>query len=193
MDQEISSSRRISTISIPSSPPRRRRPSNAQAGPSGPRKRRRLTNQTISSSGSQAENADEAIESIDLTEVDGNSAIAKVLAKQREDAVVAQQPSDSGSARTKLTAYKCPVCMDTPTDATTTVCGHLFCHQCITEALKIGEERTDQAGKSRGTCPVCRKPLARQDSPGPKRSLVPLKIRLTTKKKPAASTQKEGF
>ncbi|KAL2800497.1 hypothetical protein BJX66DRAFT_290984 [Aspergillus keveii] len=192
MDQGTSS-RRISAISIPSSPPRRRRSSNAQAGPSGPRKRRRLTNQTISSSGSQPENPDETIESIDLTEVDGNSAIAKVLAKQREDAVASQHLTDSGNARTKLTAYKCPVCMDTPTDATTTVCGHLFCHQCITEALKIGEERTDQAGKSRGTCPVCRKPLARQDSPGPKRSLVPLKIRLTTKKKPATSTQKEGF
>jgi hypothetical protein len=125
MDQE-NSSLRISTISIPSSPPRRRRSSNAQAGPSGPRKRRRLTNQTVSSSGSQPENPDETIESIDLTEVDGNSAIAKVLAKQREDAVASQHLTDSGNARTKLTAYKCPVCMDTPIDATTTVCGTSF-------------------------------------------------------------------
>ncbi|KAL2851509.1 hypothetical protein BJY01DRAFT_117057 [Aspergillus pseudoustus] len=185
---EQPSSPRPSAVEISSSPPRHRRPSNAQAGPSGTRKRRRLTNQTVSSSASQPEIADEPI-AIDLTDVDGHSAIAKVLAKQREDAVTAQQPdNDTGSARTKLTGYKCPVCMDTPTDATTTVCGHLFCHQCIVEALKIGEERADNAGKTaRGTCPVCRKPLARQDSPGPRRTLVPLEIRLTTKKKSAVA------
>ncbi|KAL2821531.1 hypothetical protein BJX63DRAFT_218784 [Aspergillus granulosus] len=186
-----SSSRRLSAVEIiSSSPPRHRRPSNAEAGPPSTRKRRRLTNQTVSSSASQPENADELIESIDLTDVDGNSAIATVLAKQREDAVAAQQSSGSGSARTKLIAYKCPVCMDTLTDATTTVCGHLFCHQCIIEALKIGEERADHTGKaSRGTCPVCRKPLARLDSPGPRRNLVPLQIKLTTKKKLGATAQ----
>ncbi|OJI96003.1 hypothetical protein ASPVEDRAFT_35316 [Aspergillus versicolor CBS 583.65] len=185
MDNQASSSqrRRISTVEIPSSsPPRSRRPST-QAGPSGSRKRRRLTNQSVSSTASQPEN--EPIESIDLTDVDGNSAIAKVLARQREDAVAAQHTDDSANARSRLTGYTCPVCMDTPVDATTTVCGHLFCHKCIIETLKFSEEqRADHTGKTpRGTCPVCRKPLARADAPGNKRNLIPLQIKLVTKKR----------
>ncbi|KAL2860704.1 uncharacterized protein BJX67DRAFT_386391 [Aspergillus lucknowensis] len=117
-------SRRMSAVEIPSSSlPPRRRTSNVHAGPSGTRKRRRLTNQTVSSSASHPEHDDEPIEAIDLTDVDGHSAIAKVLAKQREDAVAAQQQSDSGGARSRLTAYKCPICIETPVDATTTVCG----------------------------------------------------------------------
>ncbi|KAL4867573.1 hypothetical protein BDV12DRAFT_171209 [Aspergillus spectabilis] len=120
-----SSSRPMSAIEIPSSsPPRPRRPSTTQAGPSGARKRRRLTNQSISSSASHHE--PEPIESIDLTDVDGNSVLAKVLAKQREDAIAAQesrQSNESGSVRSRLTAYTCPVCMEPPKDATATVCG----------------------------------------------------------------------
>ncbi|KAL4930848.1 uncharacterized protein BDV17DRAFT_27030 [Aspergillus undulatus] len=177
MEDQPSSSRRTSAMEISSSPPQRRRPSTTQAGPSGPRKRRRLT------STSQLET--EPIESIDLTEVDGNSAIAKVLAKQREDAIAAQHLNEGENARSRLTAYKCPVCMEPPVDATTTVCGHLFCHKCIIDTLKFSEEqRTDQTGKAlRGTCPVCRKPLARADTPGPKRNLVPLQVQLITRKR----------
>ncbi|KAL4785621.1 hypothetical protein BJX76DRAFT_324313 [Aspergillus varians] len=183
MDHQPSSSRRISAVEIPSSsPPHPRRPST-QAGPSGSRKRRRLTNQSISSSESQPDN--QPIESIDLTDVDGNSAIAKALARQREDAIAAQKSSDDGNARSILTAYKCPICIETPVDATTTVCGHLFCHKCIINALKSSEEqRTDHSGKTpRGICPVCRKPLARADTPGPKRNLIPLQMKLITRKR----------
>ncbi|KAL5002206.1 hypothetical protein BDV10DRAFT_158583 [Aspergillus recurvatus] len=181
---ERASSRRISAVEIPSSsPPRRRRSSTTQAGPSGSRKRRRLSNQTISSSSSQPDN--EPGESIDLTELDGNSALAKVLAKQREDAVAAQQSSDRGNARSRLTAYTCPVCMETPKDATATICGHLFCHKCIMEWLATTEEqRADRTGKApRGLCPQCRQPLSGVDATGSKRNLVPLQIKLLTKKR----------
>ncbi|KAL4941062.1 hypothetical protein BDV06DRAFT_195255 [Aspergillus oleicola] len=192
MDSQASSSRRISTVEIASaSPPQRRRSSNTSSGPSGTRKRRRLTNESGSSvisdsSSSQPQN--EPIEPIDLTEVDGNSAIAKVLAKQREDAVAAQHLHEGENARSRLTAYKCPVCMENPVDATTTVCGHLFCHKCIIDTLKFSEEqRADQTGKApRGSCPVCRKPLARADAPGRKRNLVPLQIKLITRKRKAS-------
>ena len=66
---------------------------------------------------------EQPVESIDLTEVDKPSALDRALAKQREDAVKAQHDGESEKARSLLTAYKCPVCMDTPEDATTTVCG----------------------------------------------------------------------
>ncbi|RDW63032.1 uncharacterized protein DSM5745_10143 [Aspergillus mulundensis] len=181
-----SSSRRISAVEIPSSsPPRRRRSSTTtQAGPSGSRKRRRLTNQTILSSSPQPDNG--PIEAIDLTEVDGNSALAKVLAKQREEAISSQKSGNNGNARSRLTAYTCPVCMETPKNATATICGHLFCHKCIMEWLATTEEqRADRPGKApRGLCPQCRQPLSGADQKGSaKRNLVPLEIKLLTKKR----------
>lgn len=65
------------------------------------------------------------IQAIDLTEVDSSSELAKTLSSLREDAVKAQQPTESEINRSQsiLGAYKCPVCMDTPEDATSTACG----------------------------------------------------------------------
>jgi hypothetical protein len=64
---------------------------------------------------------------VDLTGINDDSALSHVLAKQREDAVKAQAAADPQEGRTSLTATKCAICMDTPTDATTTICGmHLF-------------------------------------------------------------------
>lgn len=64
------------------------------------------------------------VESVDLTEIDESSPLSKTLAKQREDAVKAQENvSNVEKKGSILTAYKCPVCMDTPVDATSTTCG----------------------------------------------------------------------
>ncbi|KAL3473132.1 hypothetical protein BJX99DRAFT_261677 [Aspergillus californicus] len=179
-------SRRTSAIEISSSsPPRPLRSSTTQAGPSGTRKRRRLTNQTDS--------PDEPIEAIDLTDVEGKSVIDKVLAKQREDAIAAQKSGDGNSAPSTLAAYKCPICMCAVVDATTTVCGHIYCHMCIMNWLKkFDDQRPDHTGKSpRGFCPNCRKLLTRSDAPGPRRNLIPLQFKLTTRKE-VRSTSVDG-
>ncbi|KAJ5370733.1 uncharacterized protein N7496_006825 [Penicillium cataractarum] len=124
------------------------------------------------------------IESIDLTEVEGSSALAKALAKQREDAVKAQSKEEADKAQSMLTAYQCPVCMDTLEDATSTSCGHLFCHKCIVEYLQsIDVQRAEQGKQTKGTCPVCRKTITRNESSGPRRSLIPLKLKVVTKKR----------
>ncbi|KAN0073050.1 hypothetical protein V8E54_009164 [Elaphomyces granulatus] len=164
------------------------------AGPSSSRhgheprgiKRRRLSDENPSAGPSSTyRRNEEDIESLDLTEVDDAFALSKVLAKQREDAIKAQSNPTDRSGRSVLTSYKCPVCMDMPVDATTTICGHLFCHKCIIDTLRFGEEqRSDGSGKGpRGNCPVCRKPLSRNDIPGPKRNLVPLQLKLMTRKR----------
>ncbi|KAM5450223.1 hypothetical protein McanMca71_005628 [Microsporum canis] len=126
------------------------------------------------------------IEAVDLTEVDDSSSLARILAKQREDAILAQKKTSDQGRRSTLTAYKCPVCMDVLENATTTICGHLFCHKCIIDTLKYNEARRalEGAGKgARGSCPVCRKSISRADTPGPRRNLVPLQFKLTTRKK----------
>lgn len=86
-------------------------------------RKRRRTSGNATPNNVETDTEEEPIESIDLTEAEGPSSLAKILAKQREDAVKAQQGSEQEKGRSLLTAYKCPVCMDTPVDATTTVCG----------------------------------------------------------------------
>lgn len=90
-------------------------------------KRRRLDDSNpstrASSSAATRFTDEDNIESVDLTEVEDDNALAKALAKQRQDAIKAQGPTGDGKGRSILTAYKCPVCMDTPVDATSTICG----------------------------------------------------------------------
>ncbi len=146
------------------------------------------------------------VEAVDLTEVNTAADLSKALSKQRQDAIQAQMKQKQGSepvGRTPLSSYKCPICMDTPEDATTTSCGmqsylrflnsqltfligHLFCHKCIIDTLRWSEEqRQDEYthGKAKGTCPVCRKVLARNDKAGSGRTLIPLELKLTKRKK----------
>jgi len=42
-------------------------------------------------------------------------------------------------------AITCPLCLDSADALTTTLCGHVFCRECITAALNVKSE-----------CPVCR-------------------------------------
>ncbi|ORX92144.1 hypothetical protein K493DRAFT_338971 [Basidiobolus meristosporus CBS 931.73] len=44
---------------------------------------------------------------------------------------------------------KCSICLDNPQKLTTTICGHLFCDECIHRSIKTPSK----------ACPVCRKPL----------------------------------
>lgn len=113
-----SQSIRLPSSSPPASP-------NLPSDSEGPERKRRRTIRGANSETPEFIDSEEEqlVESIDLTEVDKPSALDKALAKQREDAVKAQHDGESEKARSLLTAYKCPVCMDTPEDATTTVCG----------------------------------------------------------------------
>lgn len=93
-------------------------------------KRRRLSHadhSTDSWTSTPGSEDTDPVESIDLTEVDGSADLAKALSKQREDAVKAQQDAEPQREKgsSVLTAYKCPVCMDTLDDATSTACGML--------------------------------------------------------------------
>jgi len=127
------------------------------------------------------------VEAVDLTQVEDSTSLAAALSKQRQDAVASQNTMSSESGRTTLSAYKCPICMETPVNATSTICGHLFCHQCIISTLKWSEnQRREDAPPGRrvkGVCPVCRKELARNENVKQGRTLVPLEIKLTVKKR----------
>jgi hypothetical protein len=129
-------------------------------------------------SSSSRPKSESPVESIDLTAVDEKTSAADVHARPVADGVASQKlTSDTG--RTPLTSYKCPICMETPTDITATICGHLFCHRCIIETLKWSEDQRGEnmpGHRAKGVCPVCRKELRRLDTDQKGRTLVPLSI-----------------
>ena len=198
-------SRRRSSNTSPSQPP--------SDQDSRATKRPRLgDSDTTSTSNIQTQSEDDSsTELVDLREGDeGSTALAKTLSKQREDAIRAQQEAEHEKGRSLLTAFRCPICIEPPVDATTTVCGmfwlsfwavcelvmltslslgHLFCHKCIIDALKPPDgQRTESSSKLiRRPCPVCRKPLSRVDASGPRRNLVPIQLKLATKKRDQAA------
>ncbi|XP_031474402.1 E3 ubiquitin-protein ligase CIP8-like [Nymphaea colorata] len=43
----------------------------------------------------------------------------------------------------------CAICMDTMKEETSTLCGHIFCHSCITSAINLQKK-----------CPTCRRKLS---------------------------------
>ncbi|KAJ6102699.1 hypothetical protein N7486_005126 [Penicillium sp. IBT 16267x] len=141
-------------------------------------KRRRIETDLYSSDEDSSEDG-QIIESVDLTSPE-TPALATALAKQRQDAIQAQQPQDEDKSMGLLKAYKCPICMDTPENATSTICGHLFCHSCIIECLDRADEHNRQM---RTTCPVCRKHITKKEISGPRRNLIPLQFKLMTKKR----------
>jgi len=73
------------------------------------------------SSQEREQEEEEYVESVDLTEPE--ISLSKALAKQREDAIKAQQSTEEEKSGSVLSAYKCPVCLETPKDATSTACG----------------------------------------------------------------------
>lgn len=136
---------------------------------------------------SPAMSANANIESIDLTNVDNSSEVAKVLSKQRTEAILSQRPAGATEeGRTPFTAFKCPICMESLTNATVTKCGHIFCHKCIIDTLKWSSQqsRDEHPGRKAhpGHCPVCRTSLLIKDAKGSGRTLIPLHLKELTAK-----------
>lgn len=138
-------------------------------------------------------------QSIDLTTLDDQPTLKdKILSHQQQSAIAAQNAINSQSKdfrssqlhATALSTYRCAICMDIPTTATTTICGHLFCHTCLKDSLKwSAQQRRDEAGlhgrrmpnSATGLCPVCRKLLSDKEG-GSKPGIVGLEIKAMNRK-----------
>lgn len=199
-------SSRQNPISLSSSPPTASdHASSSHHGqlptPRGVKRRRNWSDEhgdSVASSSSTLSEA-EPIETIDMTDDSAAASLARTVAKQREDAIKAQASEENNSNLSAILAYKCPICMETPVDATSTSCGmflilqyiglgyvraltnlscsgHLFCHKCIIDCLKMSEQTRggDSSKQYKGTCPVCRTPISRKETPGKAKNLIPL-------------------
>lgn len=122
-----SSTTRRTPIALSSSPPFASNASSSQSAQEsdrGRKRQRRHDHNRHPPSSPDIFLGAEAIETIDMTEDPDANELAKAVAKQREDAIKAQQTAEtSDGPLNPLMAYKCPICMDTPVDATATSCG----------------------------------------------------------------------
>lgn len=48
--------------------------------------------------------------------------------------------------------FKCPICMDPLVEEMSTMCGHIFCKECISASIA-----------AQGKCPICRENVAKKD------------------------------
>jgi len=69
-------------------------------------------------------------------------AIKNNLVKQKQAAFASMK---------KIEGLTCPICMDIIISCRIAICGHSFCHQCISECLVRKKE-----------CPQCRKNIRRK-------------------------------
>ncbi|KAG9548211.1 hypothetical protein KCU71_g15212, partial [Aureobasidium melanogenum] len=96
-----------------------------------------------------------------------------ILAKERE-ALVTKQREESNKI-SRIGELNCMICLEHFTNMTATHCGHIFCHECLTQALIASQRNSDH---NYGTCPACRKPI----KPKGKTQIVPLTLMKARKK-----------
>ncbi|KAI1001796.1 hypothetical protein K3495_g6405 [Podosphaera aphanis] len=117
----------------------------------------------------------EDIDVVDLREIENESQWQEKKAKDEAEATRARILKDAAKP-IKLAEFQCIICMDSPTNLTVTHCGHLFCSECLHQALFAGDKKC---------CPVCRtiinlpKPGGRQTKNG----VFALEMKLFTTKK----------
>lgn len=121
-----------------------KRSAEADAEPSGQRSTKRPRPSLLTT---------EDVEEIDLSNSnEAPSADDELIAA----AILAQQKEEAGPFR--IGKRQCIICLDSYTNATVTHCGHIFCHECLTQALRQGEKNSE---RGQGSCPVCRKGVKR--------------------------------
>ncbi|KAK5136915.1 hypothetical protein LTR08_001422 [Meristemomyces frigidus] len=98
------------------------------------------------------------VDELDLTE-EAPSAEEELQRNQQEKTIAAQQAEQENTGPQKIGQRQCIICMENYTNATVTQCGHIYCHECLTQALSAGEKNND---RGIGSCPVCRKPVSRK-------------------------------
>jgi len=113
----------------------------------------------------------------------------EMLEKERQE-LVKRQKEESGRA-VRINDLTCMICLERFTNMSVTHCGkwtltgifscaypntihfpgHIFCHECLTQALNASERSSDNHV---GSCPACRKPVKRGASA--RNQIIPLAL-----------------
>lgn len=87
-----------------------------------------------------------------------------VSVKDQSASLLANPEAPEGRTLAKhLAEVECPICFDSVTTATVTLCGHIFCLDCIYQSILSSSAR-GQARQGKGLCPLCRKNVIFKDT-----------------------------
>lgn len=72
--------------------------------------------------------------------------------KRSKESPLDLSQSSEGCSQEPAVAVSCPICFDSifRKQASSTICGHLFCHDCISQEIQLRKQ-----------CPLCKRKLAR--------------------------------
>ncbi|EPE35604.1 RING/U-box [Glarea lozoyensis ATCC 20868] len=119
---------------------------------------------------------EEEVEVVDLADVENEQQYQDLRAKKAAE-LSKKQALDEATRPVKLAQFNCIICMDQPTDLTVTHCGHMFCSECLHQALYAGDKKC---------CPVCRTAITMptpRDKKLPSKGIFALEMKLMTRKK----------
>lgn len=112
---------------------------------------------------------------IDITsdndeECDDNSIEVIDFKKHTQSLLDMLAPSTLGSCSSntcttkKMAHIQCPICFDEIKRAAATLCGHIFCLECIQQGISSSYARGQVGGRhGQGLCPLCRKNIHFKD------------------------------
>lgn len=95
---------------------------------------------------------------IDLSEEQISDDDIEIIELQNATQNILNQAPPPVDSSKKLNQLQCPICFDDIVKATVTLCGHVFCLECIQQSISSSTARGQTNGKlGVGLCPLCRK------------------------------------
>ncbi|KAL5612862.1 uncharacterized protein BROUX77_003018 [Berkeleyomyces rouxiae] len=110
--------------------------------------------------------------------------------KETADEKAAREEAERREQRknwVRLAKFQCAICMDDATQLTVTHCGHMFCLECLTSALK-SEYETNK-------CPICRQKVDMKERSAyntKTKGYWPLEVKLKTRPRTTTTTTDES-
>ncbi|CZT52073.1 uncharacterized protein RSE6_13318 [Rhynchosporium secalis] len=173
------STRRSSFVDLTSSPdmaPTTRKRKATEPGRGRSRKVTKSASKTSRPTSAAGTRAKSEVHTIDLVDIDDKAEYEERMAKEQAETIKKQNQA-AATRSVKLAEFQCIICMDNPTDLTVTFCGHLFCSECLHQALYAGEKKC---------CPVCRSNISSKKTAAgkqPKNGAFALEMKFMTAKK----------
>lgn len=89
----------------------------------------------------------------------------EIVSVQEQTQALMAHPEPQKTAAKLLSEAECPICFDVIENATVTLCGHVFCLECILQSISSSHARGQALLRhGQGLCPLCREKVVFKDT-----------------------------